>query len=130
MKIVSLELKKIEIGKFFPKQDQLELSISFNDGDDKKILKLVDMDNPENSAESILVDLRKIEKKLNKENKEQGSIIDNYVNIVIKDEERLVRKISELIQKAKNKVDGIKSKSEAEGYLDLIRDLKSLKCEF
>ncbi len=47
MKIVSLDIKKIGIGKFFPKEDKVELDINFNDGVDKEILKVVDMSDPE-----------------------------------------------------------------------------------
>ena len=50
MKIISLEIKKIEIGKFFPKENKVELSIFFNDGADKEILKVVDMSDPEIAA--------------------------------------------------------------------------------
>ena len=130
MKIISLEIKKIEIGKFFPKEDKLELDVFFNDGADKEILKVVDMSNPENAAEGILMDLRKLEKNIHKPSGDKELIVDNFVNIVIKNEEGAIKEISEFIQKAKNKIDEIKSKNVAEGYLDMIRELKSLKLEF
>ena len=66
MKIVSLEIKKIGIGKFFPKEDKVELDIFFYDGSDKEIFKIIETSNPENAAESILTDLRKIEKNIHK----------------------------------------------------------------
>ncbi len=130
MKIISLEIKKIEIGKFFPKEDKLELNIFFNDGADKEILKVIDMSNPENAAENILADLRKMEKNIHKNSEHKESIVENFMNIVVKDEDNLIKEISGFIQKAKNKIDEIKSKNVAEGYLDMIRGLKNLKLDF
>ncbi|MCH8329070.1 MAG: hypothetical protein IIB81_01610 [Nanoarchaeota archaeon] len=130
MKIISLEIKKIEIGKFFPKEDKLELDIFFNDGTDKEILKVVDMSDAESAAENILADLRKMEKNIHKNNEHKESIIENFLNIVVKDEDNVIKEISEFIQKAKNKIDEIKQKNVAEGYLDMIRELKNLKLNF
>ena len=62
MKIVSLEIKKIEVGKFFPKENRVELDIFFNDGSDKEIFKMVDISDAKGSAEDIFEDLRKLEK--------------------------------------------------------------------
>ena len=129
MKIVSLEIKKIEIGKFFPKDDRVELNVKFNDGEDKQISKEVKMDDPEDAAGDILVELRKLERNLHK-NGDSELVIDNFVNIVVKDEDEVIDTISDFIQKAKSRVDNIKSANVAEGYLDTIRELKSLMVEF
>ncbi|MDP6600084.1 MAG: hypothetical protein QF798_01465 [Candidatus Woesearchaeota archaeon] len=129
MKIVSLDIKKIGIGKFFPKEDKVELDINFNDGVDKEILKVVDITDAESAAESILDDLRKLEKNIHKNNENKELIVDNFVNIVVKDEDNAIKEISQFIEKIKNKIDEIKSKNIAEGYLDIIRELKNLKLD-
>ena len=129
MKIVSLEVKKIGIGKFFPKENAVELRILFNDGVDREILKNTGIDDPQGAAEHILSSLRKLEKKLNKSEKE-GSIIDNFINIVVKDEEALTEEISKFVHMVGLEIEKINSKKDAEGYLDIIRSLKSLKLEF
>ena len=129
MKIVSLEVKKIWIGKFFPKENNVELHILFNDGADKEVLKKVSIDDPEGIAEDIIAGLRKLERKLNK-NEEEGSIIDNFVNVVFKDEEEAVKEISKFVYKVGREIEKISGKKDAEGYLDIIRTLKSLKLEF
>ena len=130
MKIVGIEIKKIGIGRFFPKEDKVELDIFFNDGDDKEIFKIVDMSDAEDAAEGILMDLRKMEKAIHKTTGDKELIVDNFVNIVIKNEEGSIKEISGFIQKARNKIDELKKKNVAEGYLDIIRDLKNLKVEF
>lgn len=130
MKIISLEIKKIGVGKFFPKRDKVELQIFFNDGNDKEIFKIVDAANAVNAAEDILMDLRKMEKNIHKNNENKENIVDNYVNIVVKDEDQLVQEIAGFILDVKKKIDEIKQKDVAEGYLDIIRELKNLEIEF
>lgn len=130
MKIVSLEIKNIGVGKFFPKENRVELDISFSDGNDKEIFKMVDVSDTERVAEDILADLRKLEKNIHKNNSHEELIVDNYVNIVIENEDTLIKEISGFIQRIKNKIEEIKQKNVAEGYLDMIRELKNLKAEF
>ena len=129
MKIIGLEIKKITIGKFFPKEDKVELDIIFNDGTEKEIFKIIDASDPKNAAEEILTDLKKLEKNIHK-NSDQEYAVDNFINIVVKEEDMLVKEIPQFIQKVKNHIDKIKSKNVAEGYLDVVRELKSLKIEF
>ena len=129
MKIISLELKKIEIGQFFPKENKVELDIFFNDGADKEIFKVVNISEPEIAAEGVLADLRKIEENIHKNSENRENIVDNLVNIVVKNEEYVVKEISEFVKKVGNKVNEIKDKNVAEGYLDMIRELKNLKLD-
>ncbi len=130
MKIISLEIKKITIGRFFPKDNKLELEISFNDGSDKEILRVVDATDANKAAENILSDLIRMEKQINRDEGSERKIPENPINIVVKDEDKLIKEIAGFIQQAKIKVDEIKSKNVAEGYLELIRKLKGMKIEF
>jgi len=129
MKIVSLEIKRIEIAKFFPKEKEVELKIMFNDGKDNEIPKKVDVLDPQGSAETILADLRKMEKKIHKENDDEKSAIDNFVNIVVKDEDELIRNIVKFIQKISISLEEINKKKDAEGYMEMIRNIKTIKFE-
>jgi len=129
MKIVSLEIKKINIGRFFPKDSEVELCIGFNDGTDKEVRKEVNFSDPENAAESILTGLRKMERNLHKDSENESITIENFVNIVIEDEDKLLEEISNFIQKVGIKINEINGKKEAEGYLDHIRELKNMKLE-
>ena len=130
MKIISLEIKKVSIGKFFPKEDKVELDIFFNDGSDKEIFKTVDVSDAEGSAEAILADLKKMEKNIHKNSEARNSIVENLVNIVVKNENETIKEIARFIQKVEARMEEIKSKNVAEGYLDRIRQLKSLKVDF
>jgi len=129
MKIISLEIKKVKIGKFFPKEEKVELNIFFNDGSDKEMFKTVDASDAEGSAEAVLADLRKMEKNIHR-NSEEGNIIEGLINIVVKNENETIKEIARFIQKAGAKMEEIKSRNVADGYLDIIRELKNLKLEF
>ena len=130
MKIIGIELKKITVGRFFPKEDKVELEISFNDGSDKEIFKVVDTSDSEGAAEEILNDLRKMERNIHKSNDNAEAVVGDTLNIVVKNEEKLVEEISKFIQQIKVKMDEIKNKKVAEGYLNMIRKLKGLKLDF
>ncbi len=129
MKIISLEIKKVRVGKFFPKESKIELDIFFNDGSDKEIFRIIDASDPEGSAENILADLRKMEKNMHKSNQNE-SIVESFVNIVVKDQDETIKEITRFIQKVAIKMEEIKSKNVAEGYLERIRQLKNLELEF
>ena len=130
MKIISLEIKQVSIGKFFPRESKVELDIFFNDGSDKEIFKIVDVSDAEGSAENILADLKKMEKNIHKGSQNEESIVESFVNIVVKNENETIKEIARFIQKIEIKMEEIKSKNVAEGHLDRIRQLKSLKIDF
>ena len=130
MKIISLEIKKMSIGKFFPRESKVELDIFFNDGSDKEIFQIVDSSDAEGSAENILADLRKMETSIHKSSEARNSIAENLINIVVKNENETIKEIARFIQKIEIKMEEIKSKNVAEGHLDRIRQLKSLKIDF
>ena len=130
MKIISLEIKKVMIGKFFPKEGKVELDIWFNDGSEKEIFKTVDISDAEGSAENILADLRKMEKNMHKGSQNEEYIAENFINIVVKNEDKVIKEIAKFIQKVESRIEEIKSNNVAEGYLERIRQLKSLKVDF
>ncbi len=130
MKIISLEIKKVSIGKFFPRESKVELDIFFNDGSDKEIFKTVDVSDAEGSAENILADLRKMEKNIHKNSEADNPIVDNLINIVVKNENEAIKEIARFIQRVEARMEEIKSRNVAEGHLERIRQLKSLKVDF
>ena len=130
MKIISLEMKKVSIVKFFPKENKVELDILFNDGSDKEIFKTVDVSDAEGSAEAVLADLRKMERNIHKNSESDNPIVDNLINIVVKNENETIKEIARFIAKVGANIEEIKGKNAAEGYLERIRQLKSLKVDF
>jgi len=77
-----------------------------------------------------MADLRKMEKSIHKNNEDVEPIVESLVNVVVKNEDDVIKEIASFIQEVKAKIEIIQSKNVAEGYLDTIRQLKSLKVEF
>ena len=124
-------IRHLEIGKFFPKKNEVELHIFFNDGQDKEIFKVVNVDDGGHAGEEILADLRKIIKNIHKKDiEEEESIIENFVNIVVKQEDQFIEETVKFLEKIKIKMEGIVNKKDADGYMDMIREFKNLKLKF
>ena len=123
-------VKKVEIGKFFPRKNEVELHIFFNDGQDKEIFKVVNVNDEEHIGEEILADLRKIIQNIHKKDiGEEESIIDNFLNIVVKEEDKFAEETAKFIEKVKIKMEEIMNKKDANGYMNLIREFKNMKLE-
>ena len=86
MKIINVKIKKISVNSFSARDYSVELAIDFNDGIDKQIMRHTLIDYPEMVAEHIFNELKKMEKNINIKFDGQ-SILDNYVNVVMQNEE-------------------------------------------
>ncbi len=128
MKIVNLELKRISVTKFSPRENEVELFINFNDGSDKEILKSVSIGDNERAAEGIVNDLRRMQKNIHSDF-DGESIVEGMVNIVVLNEGILKNKISNFLDNVSRDLEKIKNANQAEGYLDLIRKIKGKTLE-
>lgn len=129
MKIIGLEIKKIIVNQFYPKEDKIELKIDFNDGSDKEFYKKVSISGADMSGNEVVSSLIKLMKKIHDDPVEGETLADSYVNVAIKEEENWIESISDFVEKAGIKVNEISNKKESDGYLDLIRNLKGMKLE-
>jgi hypothetical protein len=130
MKIIGVEISQVKLNKFYPREDKIELEISYNNGQDRKAAITVETLNEKNSAEEILEHIRRCERASNQKNEDIEAVMGEMINIVIKNEESVFEEISKFIKKARERVEKIKGKRDAVGYLDLIRDIKSLVIQF
>jgi len=129
IKIISVEFKKIKVNKFLPKEKTVEFSIFFDDGNDKEIIKSVNLNNIKGIAENIVNDIINMEKNINKEfNGEM--LLENSVNVVVKNEENLVPKINEFLKTVSGGIEHVRASQTAEGYLDLVSKVNRMSLEF
>lgn len=128
MKIINLELKKISISKFNSRNKEVELVINFNDGFDKEIFKTVDVTDSQEAADSIVNDLKKLEKSVHSDF-DGEYIVDNIVNIVVQEEGKLIENIAAYLTNVSESLEKIKNLNVATGYLDLIRNVKGKTLE-
>ena len=129
IKIVGVEFKKIKVTKFLPKEKKVELTIFFNDGEDKEILKIVNLEGIEGLAESVVEDIKAMEKNINKEF-DGEMLLENSVNVVVKDEDNLPRKINEFLKNVSEGIDKVRASKAADGYLDLVNKVNRMSLEF
>ena len=128
MKIINVKLKKISVNSFSARDYSVELAIDFNDGVDKQIMRHTVIDYPEMVANHIFNDLKKMEKNINI--KFDGeTILDNYVNIIMQNQEEDKKKITKFLSKVQEKISKIKSKRVVEGYINLIKEINLMKIE-
>lgn len=129
IKIVSVEFKKIKVNKFLPKEKTVEFSIFFDDGNDKEIIKSVNLNNIKGIAENIVDDIVNMEKNINKEF-DGEMLLENSVNVVVKNEENLVPKINEFLKNVSGGIEHVRASQTAEGYLDLVSKVNRMWMEF
>ncbi len=128
MRKIIVKLKKITVNKFSPKEKTVELDIHFNDGADKEITKKIGIDDPRKLSEDVIIEIRNLEKRANQ--KFDGeSILDSIVNIVFDDEDKTLSKMSTFFSKLCDKIDSIRTTTDASGYIDLINKVNSMKFE-
>ena len=129
IKIIGVEFKKLKVSKFLPKEKTVELSVFFNDGEDKEILKRVNLENMDGLAEGIVEDIISMEKNINKEF-DGEMLLENCVKVVIKDKESLAPKINEFLKSVSGGIDKIRACKSADGYLDLVNKVNRMRVEF
>lgn len=127
MRKIVVKLKKITVNNFSPKEKTVEIDIHFNDGADKEITKkIIGIDDPRKLAEELILEIRNLEKSSHQ--KFDGeSILDTIVNIVFDDEDKILSKLSMFFSKLCEKIDSVRTTTDASGYIDLINKVNSMK---
>lgn len=129
IKIVGIEFKKIKVNKFLPKEKTVEFTIFFNDGYDKEIIKNINLAGIEGAAENIINDIVNMEKNINKEF-DGEVLLENSVNVVVKNQESLFPKIKEFLRNVSGGIEKVRACQSAEGYLDLVAKVNRMYLEF
>jgi len=128
MIISNLELLKVEIGKFYPSKEQVELLLTYDDGNVHKLTHSVFVSDASVAAESIISLLKKNARLSHEKVSEVEE--GQEINIVMKDEEERKSEVASFIDKLAEHMNSLKGTKVAEGYLDKVRDLKHLKLYF
>jgi hypothetical protein len=116
---------------FSPSRKEVTLAILFNDGKEKEITKTISLDIGKGSdaAHEVIKAIRNVETRLNAEF-DGKAVLDNYISIIIKDEEKANEKLTFFLSKVLEKIRTIKNQQVADGYMNLISQVNSMKQEF
>ncbi len=129
MQIINVELKSIKVSSFSPARQDVNFVVSFNDGKDKEITKTTELKKGSDVALEIIRDLRRVENSLNAEF-DGRAVLDSYINIMIKDEDKVTEMIAAFISKVFEKVKIIKNQTVADGYVSLINNVNCMRLDF
>lgn len=131
MRKIDVELKGIKVMSFSPSKKEVSFVIMFNDGKEKEVTKTIPVGAGKGSdaALEVIKDIRKVETRLNAEF-DGKAVLDSYINIVIKNEDDVTEKLGFFMSKVFEKVRTIQNQSVADGYMNLISQVNSMKIEF
>ena len=129
IKIISLELKKLKVNKFFSKEKTADFSVFFNDNLDKEIIVSVDLKNLEGVAEKIVNNIINMEKNLHKEF-DGVALLNDSVKVIVKDLDSIIPRVKAFLNKIAEYVDKVRALKTADGYLDLVGKINRMELIF
>lgn len=128
MKNINVTIRKIKVNHFFPKEGHVELSIYFDDGQEKEILKTTKVDDPEILTFNLLNEIRKIVKNTYQEfNGEK--VFENIVSVKINKREEVTKELRDFFRRLKEKINRVKKAKVSEGYINLFHEVTGTKIE-
>jgi len=128
MIIITIKPLRAELIDFSVKEETAEMNLWFTDGADEHKLainrKIV---NPEELAEQMIIEMRKIVKK---NHTPQSNGYDEILAVRFENEDDAVKKLQRFFEMVKEKVREVKMIKTAKGYLDTLTRAKKLEIEF
>ncbi|MFC1753308.1 hypothetical protein ACFL96_07945 [Thermoproteota archaeon] len=131
MIIAHVKFQRAEIEKFSLK-DPVQIKIFFSDGNNKMLSFTAPLQNVEEEAHKAVLSVRKYVKELNQDPNAYPSdgFLDNFVNVVIENEEGVEERMKSFMRKITEKKHQLSGSRMYSGYLDLINQVKNIKVEF
>jgi hypothetical protein len=129
MKSINVEIKSIKVSSFSANEGEVIVAVSFNDGKDKEINKTFEISDGQDAAVQLIRDIRKVETSLNS-NFDGKELFENHANIMIKNEENVMKAAAVFLAKVFEKVRALGNKKVADGYMQLVNEVNTMKVEF
>jgi hypothetical protein len=129
MQVINVELRRIKVASFSPSKEDVSFIINFSDGKDKEITKTLKTVKGDEAALEVIKDIRGVETRLNAEF-DGKAVLDSYINIIIKDEDKVNEKLAAFFSKVFEKVKVIRNQKSADGYMALINSVNSMRLDF
>ena len=129
MKAINVKFTGIKVTGFNAQHGSLTLEIGFNDGVEKQLSRTTLIDNPEQLANSIVNEIYHLEKTIHSGFNERD-ILKSHVDIVVRNEDAVVRELTRFLMKADERVRIILKAKLADGYLNKIKELNRMSLEF
>ncbi|MBW2971298.1 hypothetical protein KY320_04020 [Candidatus Woesearchaeota archaeon] len=126
MRIVHISIQSIRVTSFSPRYYSAEVAVRFNDGKEKEFHKSLQPSDSGQHAKEILQDISSIQKSAS--TKYDGERFEQEkVKVVIKDIADTTRQLTAFFSELKSRIDKVKQTKVAEGYLQAVKSVNSLR---
>jgi hypothetical protein len=126
MKDINVKIKELNVLDFSTRDSSVTFELV---SDNCKINKTIVIDDPEEIADDLILEVRRFVKSKNKR-PESEDILGNIINVKIEEEDKIISKISFFLGKLSDSIDIVKNANTSNNYLKLINEVKSMKLEF
>ena len=129
MRIINIKFKRIRVTGFYPRESQVEFEVSFDDGKLKQFHKTLKIQDPKSITKRVFLEIKTMENSTYQ--KFDGeSFLENQLKIVFEDEKKIVKQLNQFFTELSTRVQAVKNITVAEGYIDAIRKVRSMRLEF
>lgn len=130
MIIIHVEIKELSVRTFSIQENTVDINIHFFDGTDKDMRYKCNLSKITGIGEAVIKHIRKTEKEQRSQYDADAKRLDNYVNVIIEDEDKVALKIESFLSHLKEDLRDIRNRREAAGYLNIVSRLRNKKVTF
>jgi len=131
MKEINIDVRSIKVSSFSPARQDVSFVVLFNDGKEKEITKTMNVKPVSDAVLEIIKAVRGVENTIGAEfDGKSVSVLDNHTNVKITNEDKMTSKLTSFVSKVFDRITSIKKQTVAEGYMQLIANVNSMKTEF
>jgi len=125
---ITVVLQKIRVTRFFAKSTHAELTINFNDGQDKEIVKTTEIKLPEILAANILTEIRRIVR--NAFQRFDGEqLYDKDIKISVENDKEVKKALTKFLSRLETNIRNVKNAKVADGYINLHNNITAMRME-
>ena len=111
------------------RDNQVDITISFDAGSAKEITKIFDINNDaEEQTEQVFAEIRNLVKNIHTKF-EQGDFVERVITVYFENEDYVKDKISLFLAQVFEKINAVKNSKEAEGYINKINNAQNMMLE-
>jgi len=131
MIIAHVKFQKAEVEKFSLKEP-VQIRVHFSDGNNKMLNMTMPLQDIEDEAHKAVIGVRKYVKEINQDPDAypNDGFLDNFVNVVIENEENVEERMKGFLRKILEKKNQLSGSRIHSGYLDTVNQVKSIKVDF
>ena len=123
---IEVVIKSLEVTEYT--KELLQLTVIFVDDKEKAIKHDVDIQNSE-EAERIIKKIRDYETRENAQVPDEGDVLSGMINVKIKDEDEVTKKMNQFLYKITNNLKNITSSRAAINYLQTVSNIKNQRLD-